>query len=217
MRKAFLKLLNVESGVDEEKYNSATDTKGETSLQEAIQNDPLRQLERRRKQLAEKTIVMAAKIIAPLIEDSIDAGFDWCVSQVKQSQYIDLANDLEIHKALTHLKEKKFDQAIRILKNFEKKDSNVKSQAANNLSFIYFLQQKIPEASSYASKALVADKYNPAALVNKGNCVAAGDDWQSAAEYYQEALKAGLFLFFVCKFSQPNLEIFLSVYIYSIL
>ena len=138
---------------------------------------------------------MAAKIIAPLIEDSIDAGFDWCVSQVKQSQYIDLANDLEIHKALTHLKEKKFDQAIRILKNFEKKDSNVKSQAANNLSFIYFLQQKIPEASSYASKALVADKYNPAALVNKGNCVAAGDDWQSAAEYYQEALKAGLLFF----------------------
>jgi len=86
---------------------------------------------------------------------------------VKQSQYIELANDLEIHKALTHLKEKQFDAAIKILKNFEKKDSNVKSQAANNLSFIYFLQKKVPEASSYASKALVADKYNPAALVNK--------------------------------------------------
>ena len=108
---------------------------------------------------------------------------------MKQSQYIELANDLEIHKALTHLKERDFDAAIKILKNFEKKDSNVKSQAANNLSFIYFLQQKYQEASAYASKALAADKYNPAALVNKGNCVALTNDWQAAAEYYSEALK----------------------------
>ena len=57
MRKAFLKLLNVESGVDEEKYHIATESKAEASLQEAIQNDPLRQLERQRKALAEKTIV----------------------------------------------------------------------------------------------------------------------------------------------------------------
>ena len=28
MRKAFLKLLNVQSGVDDEKYHSATDSKG---------------------------------------------------------------------------------------------------------------------------------------------------------------------------------------------
>ena len=189
MRKSFLKLLNVSSGVDEEKYNSISDNKSEQSLREIIQNDPLRQVERQRKALAEKTIVNAAKIIAPKIEDSFAAGFDWCVNQVKQSQYIELANDLEIHKALTHLKERDFESAIQILKNFEKKDSNVKSQAANNLAFIYFLQQKYPESSAYASKALSADKYNPAALVNKGNCVALSGDWQSAGEYYNEALK----------------------------
>ena len=57
---------------------------GEASLQETIQNDPLRQLERARKTLAEKTIVQAAKVIAPLIEDSFSAGFDWCVNQVKK-------------------------------------------------------------------------------------------------------------------------------------
>ena len=189
MRKSFLKLLNVSSGVDEEKYNTISDNKSEQSLREIIQNDPLRQVERQRKSLAEKTIVNAAKIIAPKIEDSFAAGFDWCVNQVKQSQYIELANDLEIHKALTHLKERDFESAIQILKNFEKKDSNVKSQAANNLAFIYFLQQKYPESSAYASKALSADKYNPAALVNKGNCVALSGDWQSAGEYYNEALK----------------------------
>ena len=109
---------------------------------------------------------------------------------------MELANDLEIHKALSHLKERQFDQAIQILKSFEKKDSNVKSQAANNLSFIYFLQQKIPEATTYASKALAADKYNPAALVNKGNCVALGGDWQSAVEYYNEALKVSTIVTF---------------------
>lgn len=189
MRKSFLKLLNVNSNVDDEKYNVISENKTEQSLCEIIQNDPLRQLESQRKNLAEKTIVNAAKLIAPCIEESFAAGFDWCVSQVKQSQYIELANDLEIHKALTHLKERDFEAAIKILKNFEKKDSNVKSQAANNLSFIYFLQQKYPEASAYASKALAADKYNPAALVNKGNCVALSNDWQAAVEYYSEALK----------------------------
>ena len=120
MRKSFLKLLNVASGVDDEKYTSIrydtftiwkifwlwdfkanctfSESKGEQSLREIIQNDSLRQLERQRKALAEKTIVKAAKIIAPCIEESFGQGFDWCVSQVKQSQYIELANDLEIHK-----------------------------------------------------------------------------------------------------------------------
>ena len=118
MRKSFLKLLNVNSNVDDEKYNvirsvnsvninctdpnpNPSENKNEQSLCEIIQNDPLRQLEQKRKNLAEKTIVNAAKLIAPCIEDSFAAGFDWCVSQVKQSQYIELANDLEIHKGIT--------------------------------------------------------------------------------------------------------------------
>ena len=84
--------------------NNCSESKGEQSLREIIQNDSLRQLERQRKALAEKTIVKAAKIIAPCIEETFGQGFDWCVTQVKQSQYIELANDLEIHKALTYLK-----------------------------------------------------------------------------------------------------------------
>ena len=83
MRKSFLKLLNVNSNVDDEKYNviryirtiastslvnGFSENKNEQSLREIIQNDPLRQLERQRKSLAEKTIVNAAKIIAPCIE-----------------------------------------------------------------------------------------------------------------------------------------------------
>lgn len=190
MRRAFMKLLNVASGVDDEKYQINLDDKNEAAHQEAIQSDSLRHLERQRRALAERTIVQAAKVIAPAIQEgNFSAGFDWCVSQVKQSSYVELANDLEIHKALTYLKEHSFEPAIKILKNLEKKDSNVRSQSNNNLSFIYFLQQKNPEASSYASKALQADKYNPSALVNKGNTVAFDGDWGSAIQYYQEALR----------------------------
>lgn len=62
-----------------------------------------------------------------------------CVEQIKSSPYLDLANDLEIHKALMYLKERDFTQAVDILKTFEKKETDVKCQAATNLSFIYFL------------------------------------------------------------------------------
>jgi len=190
MRRAFIRLLNITSGVDEEKYQITTDDKNEAAHLEAISSDPLRALERQRKTLAERSIVQAAKMIAPYIEDrNFSAGFDWCVNQVKQSPYGELASDLEIHKALTYLKEHSFEPAIKILKNLEKKDSNVRSQSNNNLSFIYFLQQKNAEASTFASKALQADKYNPCALVNKGNTVAFDGDWSSSIQYYQEALR----------------------------
>ena len=112
MRRSFIRLLNVTSGVDEEKYQIATDDKNEAAHLEAISSDPLRALERQRKTLAERTIVQAAKMIAPYIEEhNFSAGFDWCVNQVKQSTYGELASDLEIHKALTYLKEHSFEPA----------------------------------------------------------------------------------------------------------
>ena len=58
---------------------------------------------------------------------------------MKNSQYIDLAHDLEIDKAIMFLKQKDFNQAIETLKSFEKKDSKVACTAATNLSFLYFL------------------------------------------------------------------------------
>lgn len=46
-------------------------------LIETIKNDRLRELERERKATAEKTILTAAKLIAPIIEPSFALGFDW--------------------------------------------------------------------------------------------------------------------------------------------
>ncbi len=75
-------------------------------LIEAIKDDSLRKIEKERKREAEKTILMSAKLIAPVIETSFGVGFDWCIERVKESIYSELASELEITKALTFLREK---------------------------------------------------------------------------------------------------------------
>ncbi|KAH0625119.1 hypothetical protein JD844_033251, partial [Phrynosoma platyrhinos] len=176
MKKAFQKLIAVPLEIDDEdKYMS----QGASSY--VVQTD--------RKATAEKYIMTAAKLIAPAIETSFAVGFDWCVEVVKASQYIELANDLEINKAITYLRQKNFNQAVETLKMFEKKDSRVKSAAATNLSFLYFLENEFTQASNYADLAVNSDRYNPAALTNKGNTIFVNGDYEKAAEFYKEALR----------------------------
>uniref|UniRef100_A0A665V0T8 Intraflagellar transport 88 homolog n=1 Tax=Echeneis naucrates TaxID=173247 RepID=A0A665V0T8_ECHNA len=190
MKKAFLKLISVRLGIDDEdKYIPSNDDTSSDMVIEAIKNDKLHQMERDLKALAEKYIMTAAKLIAPAIETSFAAGFDWCVDMVKSSQYVELANDLEINKAITYLRQKDFKQAVETLKTFEKKDSRVKSAAATNLSFLYFLEKDFDQADRYADLAMNADRYNPAALINKGNTVFIKQDYEKAAEFYKEALR----------------------------
>uniref|UniRef100_A0A8C7EV86 Intraflagellar transport protein 88 homolog n=1 Tax=Neovison vison TaxID=452646 RepID=A0A8C7EV86_NEOVI len=190
MKKAFQKLIAVPLEIDEDdKYISPSDDPHTNLVIEAIKNDHLRQMERERKAMAEKYIMTAAKLIAPVIETSFAVGYDWCVEVVKASQYVELANDLEINKAITYLRQKDFNQAVETLKMFEKKDSRVKSAAATNLSFLYYLENEFSQASSYADLAVNSDRYNPSALTNKGNTVFANGDYEKAAEFYKEALR----------------------------
>nr|XP_029132841.1 intraflagellar transport protein 88 homolog isoform X2 [Labrus bergylta] len=192
MKKAFQKLISVPLGIDDEdKYIPTNDDTSSNMVIEAIKNDKLHQMERDLKVLAEKYIMTAAKLIAPAIETSFVTGFDWCVEMVKSSQYVELANDLEINKAITYLRQKDFNQveAVETLKTFEKKDSRVKSAAATNLSFLYFLEKDYDQADRYADLAMNADRYNPAALINKGNTVFVKQDHEKAAEFFKEALR----------------------------
>ncbi|XP_028656394.1 intraflagellar transport protein 88 homolog isoform X1 [Erpetoichthys calabaricus] len=190
MKKAFQKLISVDLGIGEEdKYIPANDDPHTNLVIEAIKNDQLRQMEREKQSLAEKFIMTSAKLIAPAIETSFAAGFDWCVDMVKTSQYTELANDLEINKAITYLRQRDFSKAVETLKMFEKKDSRVKSAAATNLSFLYFLENDYGQADRYADLAIVADRYNSAALVNKGNIVFVNQDYEKAAEFYKDALR----------------------------
>ncbi|CAI9544427.1 unnamed protein product [Staurois parvus] len=190
MKKAFQKLIAAPLGIDDEdKYFSLGDDPHSNLVIEAIKNDSLHQMEQERKALAEKYIMTAAKLIAPVIEHSFDVGNDWCVEAVKTSQYVELANDLEINKAITYLRQKNFTQAVETLKMFEKKDSRVKSAAATNLSFLYFLENENTQADLYADLAVTSDRYNPLALTNKGNAVFITGDYEKAAEYFKEALR----------------------------
>ena len=65
-----------------------------------------------RKTEAEQCIMMAAKIISPVIDLSYTAGYNWCIEQVKSSQYMDLAHSLDIDKAIGFLKQKDFKQVV---------------------------------------------------------------------------------------------------------
>ncbi|XP_056283557.1 intraflagellar transport protein 88 homolog [Pseudoliparis swirei] len=190
MKKAFQKLISVPLGVDDEdKYLPSHEDADSEMVLEAIKNDRLHQMERDLKVLAEKYIMTAAKLIAPAIETSFVTGFDWCVDMVKSSQYVELANDLEINKAITYLRQKDFNQAVETLKTFEKKDSRVKSAAATNLSFLYFLEKDYDQADRYADLAVTADRYNPAAIINKANIMFVKQDYEKAGELYKEALR----------------------------
>ncbi|XP_023554933.1 intraflagellar transport protein 88 homolog [Octodon degus] len=174
MKKAFQKLIAVPLEIDDDdKYISPS-----VSMKKIVM-----------KAMAEKYIMTAAKLIAPVIETSFAVGYDWCVEIVKASQYVELANDLEINKAITYLRQKDFNQAVDTLKMFEKKDSRVKSAAATNLSFLYYLENEFAQASSYADLAVNSDRYNPSALTNKGNTIFANGDYEKAAEFYKEALR----------------------------
>jgi hypothetical protein len=50
-----------------------------------------------------------------------------CLDSIKQSAYAELASDLEINKAIEHLRARDLDSATQILKTFEKKDTKVRS------------------------------------------------------------------------------------------
>ncbi|KAJ7395131.1 Intraflagellar transport protein 88 like protein [Pitangus sulphuratus] len=161
MKKAFKKLIAVPLEVDfDDKYISLNDDLHTNLLLEAIKNDSISQMERERKSMAEEYIMTAAKLIAPVIETSFAVGYDWCVDAVKASHYVELANDLEINKATTYLRQQNFNQG-----------------------------NELAQATNYADLAINSDRYNPAALTNKGNTVFANGDYEKAAEFYKEALR----------------------------
>lgn len=139
-------------------------------MNEILKNDDLSKLEKELKSEAERTILCAAKLIAPVIEDTLTAGFAWCVDTIKSSAYGLLAADLEINKAMVFLHNRDTQLAIDTLKIFENRESKANSSAATMLSFIYFLQGDYDQAEKCGEIARNADSYNAAAYVNLSAC-----------------------------------------------
>ncbi|RWS30890.1 intraflagellar transport protein 88-like isoform X1 [Leptotrombidium deliense] len=190
MKKCFVKLLETKDDLLGEKSKFSIEEEEEqiSKLNDIIKNDTLRSIQRELRQERDYCIQTSAKLIAPVIGESLSQGYDWCVEQVRNAGYAEMANELEINKAVKHLKKRDFSEAIETLKSFEKKDSKAASTAATNLSFLYLLQNEITQAEVYADNAITTDHYNAGALVNKGNCCYRQSDIEKARDYYKEAL-----------------------------
>ncbi|KAL7647318.1 UNVERIFIED_CONTAM: hypothetical protein RMT77_000913 [Armadillidium vulgare] len=189
MKKGFLKLLDCHLDIDDdEKYSASSDDHQGNLILEVIRNDSLRKFERQLRLDAERSILTAAKLISPVIEETFALGYNWCVDAIKNSQYAELASDLEINKAVMFLRQKNFKDAVETLRMFEKKETKIASTAATNLSFLYFLQNDVDQAEKYAVMARDSNGYNEAALVNLGNCCFKNGDLEKAKEHFLAAI-----------------------------
>ena len=74
MKKVFQKLAQITFVDDEEKYSATPDDHHNQMILEAIRDDSLRRWEKERKEKGEKCIMMAVKLIAPVIEATFDEG-----------------------------------------------------------------------------------------------------------------------------------------------
>lgn len=186
MRKHFSKMLLISvPGMTEEEEEKADD------IDEIIADRPdaLRAELRRRKELHDDLILKVARLIAPLVDEkeSYVAGYKWMVDQLRHD-YETVSSKVELDLAMSYMKKRKFEEAIEVLKAFEKKDSELRAMAGTNLSFIYFLENDFPQAEKHANLAIEADRYNAQALVNKGNCLYMSGEYNRAKELFLEAI-----------------------------
>ena len=165
MRKAFTRLL----GVREPGLEDAAALEAE--LDDVLQEDGLKEQLRAKQRQGGKYITVAAKLLAPVIEQDIVAGFNWVGDMLRSQSQQTLATEIEIAKALYFMRSKEFTKAIDVLKSYEKKDHTLVAHAATNLSFIYFHEADYQNAVKYADIAMKHNRYNAKALVNKGNCM----------------------------------------------
>ncbi|KAL3284015.1 hypothetical protein HHI36_018185 [Cryptolaemus montrouzieri] len=189
MKNAFNSLLSVPLNMDDEdKYSLEQDNPDDGFIASVIRNDDLHTYEIQKRKEAEFCILNAAKLIAPLIEDTFSAGYDWCVAAIKKSEYARLASDLEINKAVMFLKQKQLLDAITTLKAFEK-DANIAINAAVNLSFIYFLQGDYETATTYGEVVESSPVKIPEGFVNLGACFMAQGQLDKAYNCFRAALE----------------------------
>jgi intraflagellar transport protein 88 len=150
--------------------------------------DGLKEDIKRRQREAARYILNAAQLIAPLVEKTAIAGFDWVIGALEKNGFPGIGSEIEISKASYFLRRKEFDKALEILKNFERKEASLMARASTNLAFLSFLEGDYEQSDRYADIAVKADRYNARALVNKGNCLFMSRNLERAKEVYLEAI-----------------------------
>jgi len=143
-----------------------------------------------RRSYSEDKLLQAARLIAPAIgedDDDWTEGFTWLLDQLRQENE-SVMSKLELDMAIEFMRKGQYENAINLLKGFEKKDSGLRAMASINLSFLYFLECDYTLAERYADIAIKSDRYNAKGLVNKGNCLFMAQDYAHAKEFYLEAV-----------------------------
>ena len=82
-------------------------------------------------------IANAAKLIAPVIEEDIIAGFNWVIEMLRTANLMEVESEVEIAKAVYFIKNKEIEKAIELFKSFEKKDHD--GQSFQQYLFLVFL------------------------------------------------------------------------------
>ena len=188
MKNNFHEMLHIETLGDDEMEEEQLENfdKKEEDYKQDLKVDVLAQEIKERRRKASKFILDAAKLIAPVIEEDIIDGYNYIIDILKgsKSKFYGVQSEIEICKANCFINKKQIDKAIETLKAFEKKDKSMMARAATNISFLYFLEAEYPNSEKYADMALNYDRYNAKALVNKGNCLFAKNDFLRAKENY---------------------------------
>ena len=73
-------------------------------------HDELRAEQQRRKKEVDTVILTSAQLLAPVILTDYAAGYDWVIETLTNNNCLDLANQLEVAKAITFMKKKQFDK-----------------------------------------------------------------------------------------------------------
>jgi len=152
------------------------------------ETDPLKEYLKEKKKEALSYVSMAAKLIAPIIEEEPLSGYDYVIEALKAANLPEVESEMEIQKAISLIKNKEIEKAIESFKSFEKKDKIMMAMASNNISFLYFLENDFKLSEQFADLAIQHDRYNSKALVNKGNCLFIQEDFDRSKEFFLEAI-----------------------------
>lgn len=191
LRKHFQRMLSVPvPGMTEEDEERAADALTALGAQADDKEDMLRADLALRLEASNDKMLAAARLIAPSImgeAEGYEAGYRWVLDQLR-ADYEGVMSKLEIDLSMQHMKKRRFEDAVALLKGFEKKAVSLRTIAATNLSFIYFLEGDYAQAERHADVAIKADRYNAKALVNKGNCLFVAGELGRAREMFLEAV-----------------------------
>lgn len=193
LRKHFLKMLSIEiSGMTEDDEEKATGNANLKSPRDDLINekeDLLKQELIHKLENFNDCVLNSARLIASMIDEKNDweNGYKWLIEQLR-TDYDQVLSKFEIDLSMMYMKKRRYEDAISLLKSFERKDLSLRAIAGTNLSFIYFLEGDYIQAEKHADAAIRSDRYNAKALVNKGNCLFVNGELGRAREMYLEAV-----------------------------